>query len=443
MNRLTLRAPNHQKGPPEESKYTRQPAYSDISPPLVVQLSKNGQGQRIMSLIDMLFEKSSWERFYEYKAGLRCSKRFKKELREFIDSSAYMEYEQAIKTLQDLPVPTKSIISKMSTQKKRTVYKYPYDFNMILKLLTYLTLRKYDHIYTNTLYSFRPGVCAKDAIMALCRSKDITKKYSYKIDVSDYFNSIPVEGICRALDDTVTDDGELLAFMKALLKEERVRSGEDMITEQKGIMAGTPIASFYANLYLKDLDEYFSGRGITYARYSDDIIVFADSEAELAEYKETILDHLKSKGLKVNPDKEVTASPEEGFTFLGVEVKNGDIDIAPASVTKLKAKMRRKARALDRWHHRKGIDGTKAAAAFIRIFNHKLLEVNEDSDLTWSLWFFPVITTTKSLHEIDLYAQELLRFLISGKHTKARFNVRYEDLKALGYRSLVSEYYQP
>jgi nucleoside diphosphate kinase len=409
----------------------------------VVQLSKNGQGQRIMSLIDMLFEKSSWERFYEYKAGLRCSKRFKKELREFIDSSAYMEYEQAIKTSQDLPVPTKSIISKMSTQKKRTVYKYPYNFNMILKLLTYLTLRKYDHIYTNTLYSFRPGVCAKDAIMALCRSKNITRKYSYKIDVSDYFNSIPVEGICRALDDTVTDDDELLAFMKALLKEERVRSGGDMITEQKGIMAGTPIASFYANLYLKDLDEYFSGRGITYARYSDDIIVFADSEKELKAYKQTILDHLKSKGLKVNPDKEVTASPEEGFTFLGVEVKNGEIDIAPASVTKLKAKMRRKARALDRWHHRKGIEGTKAAAAFIRIFNHKLLEVNDDSDLTWSLWFFPVITTTKSLHEIDLYAQELLRFLISGKHTKARFNVRYEDLKELGYRSLVNEYYQP
>ena len=103
--------------------------------------------------------------------------------------------------------------------------------------------------------------------------------------------------------------------------------------------------------------------------------------------------------------------------------------------------MRRKARALARWHQRKDLDGTKAAAAFIRIFNHKLLEVNDDSDLTWSLWFFPVITTPKSLHVIDLYAQELLRYLISGKHTKARYNVRYEDLKALGYKSLVNEYY--
>ena len=45
-----------------------------------------------MSLIDKLFDKSSWERFYEYKSRLHCSKRFKKELREFIDSEAYLSY---------------------------------------------------------------------------------------------------------------------------------------------------------------------------------------------------------------------------------------------------------------------------------------------------------------------------------------------------------------
>ena len=394
-----------------------------------------------MSLIDKLFEKSSWERFYEYKSGLRCSKRFKKELREFIDSEAYFTYKDAVISCSDLPLPSKSVISKMSSRKKRTVYKYPYEFNMVLKLLTYLTLRKYDHIYSPNLYSFRPGIFAKDAISAICRTKDLHSLYSYKIDVSDYFNSIPVDKICSILDDTVTDDDKLLLFMKTLLREEKVISGDSIISERKGIMAGTPIASFYADLYLKDLDQWFADRGILYARYSDDIIVFAKDEDSINEYKKVILDHLKDKVLTVNPDKEVYGRPEDGFTFLGVEVKNGDIDIAPASVVKLKQKMRRKARALDRWRHREGLDGTKAAAAFIRIFNHKLLEVNEDSDLTWSLWFFPVITTSKSLHEIDLYAQELLRFLISGTHTKSRYNVRYEDLKALGYKSLVNEYY--
>lgn len=395
-----------------------------------------------MSLTDKLFEKSSWEKFYDYKSGLRCSKRFKKELREFIDSEGYLAYENAIKTHGDLPLPAKSVISKMSSQKKRTVYKYPYEFNMVLKLLTYLTLRKYDSIYSRNLYSFRPGICAKDAIKSICRTKDLHNLYSYKIDVSNYFNSIPVERICGKLEKTITDDDELLQLMKALLTEERIKDGDTVIREQKGIMAGTPIASFYANLYLKDLDDKFAKEGITYARYSDDIIVFAQTEEEIEEYKKIILEHLAREGLTVNPDKEVLARPEDGFTFLGVEVKGNDIDIAPASVDKLKAKMRRKARALERWKNREHLDGTKAASAFIRIFNHKLLEVNEDSDLTWSLWFFPVITTAKSLHEIDLYAQELIRFLISGTHTKSRFNVRYEDMKELGYRSLVNEYYK-
>ena len=301
-----------------------------------------------MSLIDKLFEKSSWERLYEYKLGLKCSKRFKKELRDFIDNGSYLEYKDAILNLTDLPLPSKAVISKMSSQKKRTVYKYPYGFNMILKLLTYLTLRKYDHIYSNNLYSFRPGVCAKDAIMTICRTKDIRSMYSYKIDVSDYFNSIPVEKMCAELDKTVTDDDKLLMFMKALLKEERVISDGKELREQKGIMAGTPIASFYANLYLKDLDEHFRNKGVLYARYSDDIIVFAKTEDEIAIHKKVILDKLAEKGLTVNPDKEVFATPEDGFTFLGVEVKNGEIDIAPASVTKLKQKMIRKAIALDR-----------------------------------------------------------------------------------------------
>ena len=394
-----------------------------------------------MSLIDKLFEKSSWERFYEYKSNLRCSKRFKKELRSFIDSEAYLTYEEQVRQCSGLPLPSKAVISKMSSQKKRTVYKYPYEFNMLLKLLTYLTLRKYDYLFSPSLYSFRPGICAKDAIMSICRTKDLDSLYSYKIDVSDYFNSIPVERICSVLEGTVTDDEELLNIMKTLLREERVIDGDKVIIEQKGIMAGTPIASFYANLYLRDLDEKFNSQGILYARYSDDIIVFAKDRDQILEYKNIILEHLDSKVLSVNPAKEVLAAPEEGFTFLGIQAKNGMIDIAPASVVKLKQKMRRKARALDRWRHREGIDGTKAAAAFIRIFNHKLLEVNEDSDLTWSLWFFPVITTAESLHEIDLYAQDLLRFLISGTHTKARYNVRYEDLKQLGYRSLVNEYF--
>ena len=74
-------------------------------------------------------------------------------------------------------------------------------------------------------------------------------------------------------------------------------------------------------------------------------------------------------------------------------------------------------------------------------FKSKLLENAGDNDLTWSAWFFSVINTTESLKKIDAYALDCIRYLATGKRTKARFNLRYEEIKAMGYRNLVNTYY--
>ena len=238
----------------------------------------------------------------------------------------------------------------------------------------------------------------------------------------------------------VGDDPELAQFLIRLLREERCVKDGKIIREEKGIMAGTPISTFLANLYLSDLDRHFSELGVTYIRYSDDIIVFAETEEELAGHEGFIRAFLAEKKLSVNADKEFHTSPGENLVFLGFEFSGKTIDIAPATVKKMKGKMKRKARGLTRWQMRKGAGGENAAKAFIRVFNRKLFDAPEGSELSWSYWFFPIINTDRSLREIDAYCQNLLRTMISGTNTKARFNVRYEQLKELGYRSVVNEY---
>jgi len=392
-------------------------------------------------MLEQLRDRACWEKFYEYKQSLACPKEFTRELREFIDREGYIAVCDRIDRGEPFPLPRKVIISKQSSQKKRTVYIYPDEENIVLKLLTYLLLRRYDGIFCPELYSFRPGTGAKDAIRRLTRTPGLKRMYSYKADISNYFNSIDIGRFLPMLETVLAGDPELFVFLKRLLEEPEVLDGDRHVREQKGIMAGTPLSAFYANLFLNPLDRIFHEREIPYARYSDDIILFAP-DREIAEiYAGNIRKYLAEQGLEINPGKEAFGEPEDGFTFLGFQVRGGEIDIAPASVTKLKRKMRRKTRALMRWATRNGLEGQRAAAAFIRIFNRKLLESSRDNDLTWSFWFFSVITTDKSLHEIDRYAQDCLRYLISGRRTKARFNTRYEDLKALGYRSLVNAYY--
>ena len=393
------------------------------------------------SLLDRLSQPEAWEAFYKYKSSLAVKKRFTEELRGFIDRRAYLPVCDAIANGERFPLPKKSVISKMSSQKKRTVYSYPRDESTVLKLLTWLMLREYDAIFPEPLFSFRPGRTAKDAIRFLTGAPGIEKKFAYKADVSDYFNSIPTDRLLPILSDVLKDDPALRAFLISLLLEPEALENGRPVTEKKGIMAGTPLSAFYANLYLREMDKLFEARQIPYARYSDDIIVFGDAPEEVAAHAETIRSFLHDAGLQMNPEKETFSSPDDGWSFLGFRYCRGEIDLSPASLTKMKQKMRRKTRALKRWQERKGLEPEKAATAFIRAFNAKLFENTAEHELTWARWFFPVLTTSDSLGEIDRYAQDCIRYLATDKRTKARFNCRYKDIKRMGYKSLVHEFY--
>ncbi|MBR6623796.1 MAG: hypothetical protein IKK91_07910 [Ruminococcus sp.] len=394
-----------------------------------------------MSMLDMLSQRDSWERFYKYKSSLVGNTEFCKRLRRFIDSEGYISVCEKIEVGERFPLAEKSVISKLDSQKKRVVYTYPEAENIVLKLLTHLILRKYDYLFSDGLYSFRPNRTAKDAVRKITRTSDINMMYSYKADISNYFNSVPIDKFLPMLHKSLYDDERLYLFLSSLLTESHVIEDNEIISEEKGIMAGTPLSAFYANLYLKELDSYFAEKEILYERYSDDIILFADSMQKCEKYAEFLKSFIADNGLKINNAKESFSTPENGWTFLGFSYKDGIIDIAPVSVIKMKHKMRRKTRALQRWKKRNGLDGEKAALAFIRIFNKKLFEGSENNDLTWNKWFFSVINTDKSLRIIDNYAQDCIRFLITGKHTKSRFNVKYDDIKKLGLKSLVHEYY--
>ncbi len=394
-------------------------------------------------MLERLADEKSWQKFLEYKKSLSRPKDETAMLEGFIRDREYLTVYEAIRRGDVFPLPAKAVINKTDSRKKRTVYMYPPRENTVLKLLTYLLLRRYDRLFSPGLYSFRPGRTAKDAVGRLPGTGKREHLYSYKADISNYFNSVNVPELLSLLEKVLADDMELYGFLRRLLEEKHVISRGRIITEEKGIMAGTPLSAFYANLYLRELDEYFAARNIPYARYSDDIIVFGKSREETEAHARKIRAFLDEKGLCINPDKESFSSPEEGWCFLGFCCRGGVVDIAPVTVVKLKKKMRRKARALLRWRMRNGADGEKAAAAFIRIFCRKLFEGGRDNELTWSRWFFPMINTSRSLHEIDLYAQDCIRYIISGKRTKARYNVRYADMKRLGYRSLVHEFYLP
>ena len=397
-----------------------------------------------MSILHRIVQKDTWETFHQSKVESGYLQPGEsRELARFIEKGMYLPCVEKILAGKPFSYPVKKEIAKIGKQKKRVVYTFGREENLVMKLLTHLLLREYDHLFSPNLYSFRVNNGVKRAIKRITGTPHIGSYYSYKIDISNYFNSIDVERMLEMLKRVFAKDREFLAFAQGLLGNTFVKVGKEIIEEKKGVMAGTPLAVFFSNLYLTELDRDFDQReDVIYCRYSDDIIVFAKQMETLEEAKKIIFAHIDDKGLTVNREKEVTTLPGEEWSFLGFSYYNGVIDISRISKEKLKGKMRRKARALIRWKNRKGKEDNMAVRAFIKRFNKKLYDSDSPNETNWSRWYFPVINTDKSLKEIDTYMQDCLRYTASETHTKARFNYRYEQMKALGYRSLVNEWYK-
>lgn len=397
----------------------------------------------LMSLLDILSDERLWIGFYEQKVDPSyCRVADAQELFAYVRRKRYLPVVERIMNGKGLSVPQKNRIAKADSSKKRIVYSLPEDEAVVLKLLTWLMIRKYDSFFSSNLYSFRPGYGVKDALKRVLKNPDSSQYYSYKLDVRNYFNSIDVDLLLPLLEGLLSDDEPLYRFLSEALTDPRVIDDGNLIEEKKGVMAGMPYAVFLANVFLTPLDRMFEQMpGVVYCRYSDDIVIFSKDKDVLDEAKQKLHCFLSECHLEINTEKEVETAPGEPWTFLGFECDGKNVDVSKVSVMKLKAKMKRKARALRRWADHNGKEGWMAAKAFINHFNRKLYTSEINSEVNWSWWYFPLITTDRSLKELDAYMQDCVRYVVTGKRTKARFNFRYGQMKDLGMRSLVNGWY--
>lgn len=90
-----------------------------------------------------------------------------KELFLYVRQKRCLPVVERIKNGEGLSVPLQKRIAKSGSSKKRVVYSLPEEETMVLKLLTWLIIKKYDAYLPDNLYSFRPHYGAKDALKKL------------------------------------------------------------------------------------------------------------------------------------------------------------------------------------------------------------------------------------------------------------------------------------
>ena len=394
----------------------------------------------LMDFYSYLLDENKWNEFLLSKTdSFYISKKHEKMYTDYINNKKYLPIvNKIINEDFEFSIPKKISMDKIGKKKKRIVYKFNKNESILLKYINFLTY-EYDDLFSPNLYSFRKNKSVKDAIHKIQYIHNLKNMYAYKVDISNYFNSIPIDKLLNKLEKEI--DYNLYKLFKNILSSNKVIYNKMIIEEEKGIMAGVAISAFLSNFYLKDMDNYFHNNNINYFRYADDIIVFGNSYDDIISYKNIIMNFLSDNGLLVNNDKEYYFNPGDCVDFLGFSINGNIIDISRSQVAKIKLKIKRSSHKIRKWKLEKNVKDIPTLYLMNKIYNNKFYGARND-ELSWKYWFFTTINTTDSLHEIDLYMQECQRYIITGVHNKKNYEkVPYKLLKRCYYKPLVHEYY--
>jgi hypothetical protein len=337
--------------------------------------------------------------------------------------------------------PTEGWLNKADGRKKRLFQYEPAD-ELLFRVVNRLLQPAAAEAVSPWCRSFLPGGGARAAFRTVVADRDIGTKAALRLDVRDYFNAIDVDDLLRRLPPLFAS-GPAGALLGASLRDRRImRAGAVVDGGRKGVMAGTPIAPLLATLYLDDLDREVAGCGVTYARYSDDILVLA-APADLPAVERLLRSRLAERGLDVNETKSARVGPGEPWDFLGFRYAGGAIGLAPTTERKLAARTTRLARSLLRWRERRGASADRAVGAFVRRTNLRLYGVpDEKAHFSWATWFLPMLDGAGRLAVLDAHVQREARYAATGRRTAStRAALPYAALTDAGHLPLVAAHW--
>jgi hypothetical protein len=122
----------------------------------------------------------------------------------------------------------------------------------------------------------------------------------YKVDVMNFFESIPHSTLLARMARPATLDGVSVQLARQLLSEFEAITGDAM-----GLPRGVGLSSQLAELYMSDFDlkvKMYPGV-LFYARYVDDVVVVVEHKQALEAVQDVVASELKNMALKINGEK--------------------------------------------------------------------------------------------------------------------------------------------
>lgn len=292
----------------------------------------------------------------------------------------------------------------------RTVYANEAKDRVLLTVINNVFFKYCSHMIDKNCLSYQLGIgCGKidKQVVKDIQSMHITSdRLGYKLDLSKYFDTVPIEYIDNVFDEIEKQFGpsSILDLVREYYHDDVLLDlNRNEIHKYTSLRQGCAIAAFLADAVLCDVDKTISNNfDVLYYRYSDDILILG-ADADAAYEKISIM--LKEKSLTLNPNKVEPLDKNHWFTFLGFSIRNHEITLSKKRIKNLQRVIE------DLTIHCKA-KNYNSNSAMKRIYTY--LYDNSITKYGYADGILPVINVKHDIQELDNFILDCLRACDTG-----------------------------
>lgn len=194
------------------------------------------------------------------------------------------------------------------------------------------------HFSTHS-YGFRPGRNARMALEDMVEAHRDGLRFAADCDLKSFFDTVNHGLLMNRLARRIADRRVLRLIGRSLRAGGILPDGSREPTTC-GVPQGGPLSPLLANVMLDDLDKELERRGLRFARYADDFLIFVRSQRAAQRVLRSISRFIERRlRLRINPIKTRVARLS-ACTFLGFELRRGKLHWTHAAVKRFKERVR-------------------------------------------------------------------------------------------------------
>ena len=183
----------------------------------------------------------------------------------------------------------------------------------------------YDPSFHPSSHGFRPERSCHTAIAEARTYLEDGYGWVVDLDLEKFFDRVHHDRLLARLAQRIADH-RLLRLIRRMLKAKVVMPDGVVVRTEEGTPQGGPLSPLLSNIVLDELDHEMARRGYHFARYADDVNIYARSERAGKRVMASITRFIEKRlRLKVNPAKSAVATPGERH-FLGFRLRREPLD---------------------------------------------------------------------------------------------------------------------